>query len=338
MGITGFIKKQFIDVIEWTEDSDGVLAYRFPMQDTEIQSGAKLTVRESQFAVFIDEGKIADVFEAGLYTLKTQTLPLLTNLKNWDKLFESPFKSDVYFFSNRIQLNRKWGTSNPITLRDKEFGIVRIRAFGIYSYRVSNPKKFFQQISGTKEIYTTEEVEGQLRNTIVSGISTLLGVSNVAFVDMAANQSEFSSSIKLIIDPIFNDMGLTLETLILQNISLPEPLQTILDSKIGVNMFGGIQDFTKYQVASSIPLAAKNEGGIAGLGASIGAGVGIGQQFSQMLANVNSPAINDNSESMDGLNDEAISFLEKLHNLLTKGVITQQEFDVKKTEILKKLT
>src|SRR5574340_518198 len=154
MSLFDFVAKQFIDVIHWTEPQDGILAYRFPMSGMEIQNGASLTVRESQLAVFVDEGKVADVFQPGRYTLTTQTLPVLTYLKNWDKLFESPFKSDVYFFSTRLQLDRKWGTPNPITIRDKEFGIVRLRAFGIYSYRVTDPKKFYTEVSGTRETYT----------------------------------------------------------------------------------------------------------------------------------------------------------------------------------------
>lgn len=334
MAIIDFIKKQFIDVIHWTEESDGVLAYRFPMQDAEIQNGAQLTVRESQMAMFVDEGKIADIFEAGRYTLKTQTLPVLTNLKNWDKLFDSPFKSDIYFFSNRIQLNRKWGTSTPITVRDKDFGVVRLRAFGIYSYRVVNPKLFYQQISGTKEIYTADEIDGQLRNTIVAGISDLLGQSGIPFVDMAANQDKFGTAIKSKLELIFTNLGLSLETLILQNISLPEELQAALDSRIGVNIFGGIQEFTQYQVASAIPLAAKNEGGLAGLGAGVGVGFGVGQQISHALLPVTNMAQQPTPPPTLISNEDILASLEKLHELLTKGVILQQEFDSKKTELL----
>jgi membrane protease subunit (stomatin/prohibitin family) len=161
MSLMSFIRKQFIDIIQWTEDSDGVLAYRFPLDDNEIQYGASLTVRESQMAVFVNEGKVADVFGPGMYKLTTQTMPVLTYLKNWDKLFESPFKSEVYFFSTRAQLDNKWGTPQPITLRDKEFGAVRLRAFGNYSFHMADPKLFYTQISGTREVYTTADIEGQ---------------------------------------------------------------------------------------------------------------------------------------------------------------------------------
>jgi membrane protease subunit (stomatin/prohibitin family) len=160
----------------------------------EIQNGASLTVRDSQMAMFVNEGTVADVFSPGMYKLTTQTLPVLTYLKNWDKLFESPFKSDVYFFSTRTQLDQKWGTPNPITIRDKDFGIVRMRAFGIYSYHLTDPKVFYQKISGTREVYTREELEGQLRNTMVAGMTDLFGDSGVAFIDMAGNQDEFGKA------------------------------------------------------------------------------------------------------------------------------------------------
>ena len=154
MALMDFIKKQFIDIIEWTETGDGTLAWRFPMAEMEIQNGGSLTVRESQMAVFVNEGKVADVFGPGMYKLTTQTLPVLTYLKNWDKLFESPFKSDVYFFSTRQQIDQKWGTPQPITIRDKDFGAVRLRAFGNYAYRIADPKLFHTEISGTRERYT----------------------------------------------------------------------------------------------------------------------------------------------------------------------------------------
>src|SRR5512147_1084275 len=222
MALMDFIKKQFIDIIEWTEAGDGTLAYRFPMQDFEIQYGASLTVRDTQMAVFVNEGNIADVFGPGRYKLTTQTLPVLTYLQNWDKLFESPFKSDVYFFSTRVQLDRKWGTPNPITIRDKDFGIVRLRAFGIYSYRIVDPKLFYTEVSGTRESYTRDELEGQLRNTLIGSMTDLFAESGVPFLDMAANQEEFGSALKAKMDPVFQRFGMMLDALVVQNISLPE--------------------------------------------------------------------------------------------------------------------
>lgn len=196
MGLGSFIKKQFIDVLHWTEDTEGVLAWRYPMEDFEIQYGASLTVRESQMAVFVNEGKVADVFGPGMYKLTTQTLPVLTYLKNWDKLFESPFKSDVYFFSTRLQLGRKWGTQQPITIRDKDFSMVRMRAFGMYSYKLVDAKKFYTEISGTREIYTRDDLEEQLRNLVVATMTSVFGNSSVPFIDMAANQMALSETMK----------------------------------------------------------------------------------------------------------------------------------------------
>src|ERR1035438_1771333 len=246
MALMDFIKKQFIDIILWTEDAaDGgeTLAWRFPMQDMEIQNGGSLTVRESQMAVFVNEGKIADVFGPGMYKLTTKTLPVLTYLQNWDKLFESPFKSDVYFFSTRQKLDRKWGTPNPVTVRDKDFGMVRLRAFGIYAFHLADPKLFHTAVSGTVERYTTEQLESQLRNTIVGNISDIFGESGVPFIDMAGNQEEFGKALKAKLESTFTNLGLGLETLMVQNVSLPEELQTALDQRITLNVLG---DMGKY--------------------------------------------------------------------------------------------
>ena len=346
MALMDFIKKQFIDILQWTEESDGTLAWRFPMAEMEIQNGASLTVRESQMAMFVNEGTVADVFGPGMYKLNTQTLPVLTYLKNWDKLFESPFKSDVYFFSTRTQLDQKWGTPNPITIRDKDFGIVRMRAFGIYSYHLSDPKAFYQKISGTRASYTREELEGQLRNSMVAGMTDLFGESGVAFIDMAGNQDEFGKAMMFKMTPMFAEYGLTLDSLVVQNVSLPEELQKILDQKIGMNMIGDMQRFTQYQVANAIPEAARNEGGMAGMGVGLGAGVGFGQVMGQAMASAMQPAAPTARApaaaapvTAGGVSaDEVVATLEKLHGLVEKGILSQLEFDAKKAELLKKLS
>src|SRR5258706_11821086 len=280
MSLRSFLSKQFIDVIQWTESEDGVLAYRYPMQDMEIQNGGKLTVRESQMAAFVNEGRIADVFNPGLYTLNTHTLPLLTNLMNWDKKFESPFKSDVYFFSTRLQVNQHWGTPNPVTIRDKEFGAIRLRGFGIYSYRISDPRTFYTKVSGTREIYRVSDLEGQLRNTIIGRMSDTFAESNVPFLDMAANQIELGQKIAESLKPLFTDLGLTLDTYVVENLSLPDELQKRLDERIGMNMVGDMGRYTQFQVAQSMPIAAGNEGGgAAGIGVGLGAGLTMAQQM-----------------------------------------------------------
>src|SRR5437764_14048990 len=186
MSLRSFISKQFIDVIDWVEPGDGILAYRYPMQDREIQNRGQLTVRDSQLAVFVNEGKVADQFTPGLYKLTTQTLPILTYLMNWDKAFQSPFKSDVYFFSTRMQIDQRWGTQNPITIRDKDFGMVQLRGHGIYAYHLVNPLIFHQRVSGTRDIYEVADLEGQLRNTIIGRVSDAFASSQIPFLDMAA--------------------------------------------------------------------------------------------------------------------------------------------------------
>jgi membrane protease subunit (stomatin/prohibitin family) len=278
MTLRDFIAKQWIDVIEWVEPEEGILAYRYPMQDREIQSGGKLTVRESQFAVFVNEGKVADAFGPGLYTLNTQTLPILTYLRNWDKAFKSPFKSDVYFFSARIQTDQHWGTPNPITIRDKEFGAIRLRGFGIYSYHLSDAKAFYSKISGTRDLYRVGDLEGQLRNTIIAKMTDAFAASQIPFLDMAANQNTLAEKISEQIKPAFTEYGLTLDSFVVENLSLPEELQKILDQRIGMTMVGDMGRYTQYEVAQSIPIAAANEGGGGvGVGAGLGAGVAMGQ-------------------------------------------------------------
>lgn len=279
MALKDFLTKQFIDVVHWTESEEGVLAWRFPMRDMEIQNGAQLTVRESQMAVFVNEGRIADAFGPGLHKLSTQTLPLLTNLMNWDKLFQSPFKSDVYFFSTRLQTNQRWGTANPITIRDKEFGAVRLRAHGIYAWRVGEPRTFHAKISGTREIYHVADLEGQLRNTIVGRMADVFGESAIPFLDMAANQVELGQKITEHLRPQFASLGVDLDTLVVENLSLPDELQKRLDERIGMNMVGDMGRYTQFQVAQSIPVAAANEGGggVAGIGVGLGAGLAMAQ-------------------------------------------------------------
>jgi membrane protease subunit (stomatin/prohibitin family) len=256
------------------------------MEDMEIQNGAKLTVRQSQMAGFVNEGRVADVFGPGLYTLNTQTLPVLTNLMNWDKAFASPFKSDVYFFSTRLQVNQRWGTANPVTIRDREFGAVRLRAFGIYSWRVNDPAVFHTKVSGTRDIYRVGDIEGQLRNTIIGRMSDTFAESQVPFLDMAANQIELGQAIAEHLRPVFTDLGLALDSFVVENLSLPEELQKRLDERIGMNMVGDMGRYTQFQVAQSIPIAASNEGGG---GAGIGAGLGAGMAMGQTMMNAMRP-------------------------------------------------
>jgi membrane protease subunit (stomatin/prohibitin family) len=333
-----FIKKQFIDIIQWTESEDGTLAWRFPMKDMEIQYGASLTVRETQMAVFVNEGKVADVFGPGIHKLTTQTIPVLTYLKNWDKLFESPFKSDVYFFSTRQQVDQKWGTPQPITIRDKDFGAVRLRAFGNYSFRVADPKLFHTEISGTRDSYGVSDLDGQLRGLVLQNISNAIASSGIPFLDLAASQLTFAQALTTQLAPEFAKIGLKLEGMTVQNVSLPEELQKVMDQKIGMGMVGGdMGKFMQYQTAQAIPKmaegAAGGGGSIAGDAMGLGAGVALGQVLAQNLQ------AGLQAGSAAGVkSEEVMATLEKLGELKTKGVLTQAEFDAKKAELLKKLT
>lgn len=346
MALMDFIKKQFIDIIQWTEEGDGTLAWRFPMRDMEIQNGGQLVVRESQMAIFVNEGQVADVFGPGTYKLTTQTLPVLTYLKNWDKLFESPFKSDVYFFSTRQQIDQKWGTPQPITIRDKDFGAVRLRAFGNYAFRIADPKLFHTEISGTRESYPVADLEGQLRGLVLQNISNAIAGSGLPFLDLAANQVMFADALTKELAPIFAKLGILIESLTVQNVSLPEELQKILDQKIGMGMVGNdMAKFMQYQTAQAIPKFAEASGGgggIAGDAMGLGAGVALGQVLAQNLqqglqAPV-APAAAQTAAAPVGVQpEEVMATLEKLGDLKSKGILTQEEFDTKKAELLKKL-
>ena len=345
MALMDFIKKQFIDIIEWVEPGDDVLAWRFPVADREIQYGASLTVRESQVAVFVNEGRVADVFAPGRYTLTTQTLPVLTYLRNWDKLFESPFKSDVYFFSTRQRIDQRFGTTQPVTIRDKDFGAVRLRAFGNYAYRVADAKRFHTEVSGTRDVYTVADVDGQLRGLMVQHISDAVASSGVPFLDLAANQVEFAQALRTAAAPAFEALGLQLEQVTVQNLSLPDELQKLLDQRIGMGMVGqDMGKFMQYQAAQSLPTLAAGAGhgsGIAGEAVGLGAGVALGQVMAQQLSQglqVAAAAQPAAGAAAVGVRPEAVmATREKLGELKAKGILTAEEFDAKKAQLLQKL-
>ena len=344
MALMDFIKKQFIDILQWTETGDGTLAWRYPMQDMEIQTGGQLVVRESQMAMFVNEGQVADVFGPGTHTLTTRTLPVLTYLKNWDKLFESPFKSDVYFFSTRQQIDQKWGTPQPITVRDKEFGAVRLRAFGNYAYRIADPRKFYTEISGTRDAYNVSELDGQLRGLIMQNIATGIAQSGVPFLDLAANQQAFAQALAGALGPAMEAYGLKLEATTVQSISLPDELQKVLDQKIGMGMVGGdMGKFMQYQTAQAIPKMAEgmgaggDGGGLAGAGLGMGAGVAMGQILAQNMQSALQGGAPAAAAPAGVKPEDVMATLEKLGELKTKGILTEDEFNAKKAELLKKL-
>ena len=333
----GFLRKQFIDVIEWPNPGEDTLMWRFPAQDQEIQSGATLVVRESQQALFVDEGKTADMFGAGTHLLTTQTLPLLTNLKNWDKFFASPFKSDVYFFNLRQQLGRRWGTAQPVTVRDSEFGAVQLRSFGMYSYRISDPAKFFKEVSGVAAQYSGVDLENQLRNIAVTQLAAAFGSSGIPFLDMAANQVLLSQKIGELLGAEFTKLGLALENFTVESITLPASIQAALDKKISMGVIGDLGRYTQYQTAESIPLAAQNEGGLAGIGAGLGVGAGIGQAMAGAMSGMMHPNMQQAQQNVQPAAEDPQAKLMKLKSLLDGGLISQEDFDKAKAEVLKQL-
>ena len=325
----GFLKKQFVDVIEWLEQP-GELAWRVPFEDREIQNGAQLTVREGQVAVFINEGCVADIFEAGLHRLDTANLPVLTNLLNWDKGFKSPFKSDVLFLSRKEQLGFKWGTAQPVTLRDAEFGALRIRAFGSYSFRVASVEPFVESVVGTLEEVTTTSLEPQLRAAIQTALASALGGGAVPFLDLAASQQALSESIRVEVDKVFTQWGLECTSLFVESVSLPEEVQAHLDKGSSMRVLGDLAQYTRFQTAEAIERAAGVDGGVAGIGAGIAAASALGGAMSVGLGAAPSVAA-------PAAGEDPIQTIEKLHKLVTIGALSQEEFDAKKAELLSRI-
>lgn len=328
MGILDFLSKQFVDVIDWV-DEPGTLAIRYPMEDREIQTGAQLTVRAGQKALFYDDGKLADAFLPGLYTLETGNLPLLTSLLNWDKGFASPFKADVYFFSQKEQTGLKWGTQQPIIVRDKEFGPLRVRAFGSYSFRIESVPSFAVKMMGSLEKLTVTDLEPQLRGAIATAIASALGTGEIAFLDLAANQGALSEKLKTAVEPAFAQWGLSCTSFFIESLSLPEEVQAHLDKASSMRVVGDLDRFVRFQSAQAIETAAGQSGGVAGAGAGMAAGLAIGQSMAGGIAAA--PAA---SAASAAPGEDAYAQIEKLHKLVTIGAITQEEFDAKKAELL----
>src|SRR6266700_4375713 len=278
------LSSQFIDIIEWTEPPQSdVLAYRFPRYQNEIKMGAKLVVREGQNALFVNEGRLADVFKPGTYTLSTQNLPILTTLMGWKYGFNSPFKAEVYFISMRQWTDREWGTQNPIMMRDSEIGSVRIRAFGTYAFHVSDPKTFLQQLVVTDPSFESYEVSNQLRDTIVSRFSDVIGTAKIPILDLAGNYDKISKLALETIGPDLKTLGLALTFFYIENISVPPQVEQALDTRAKIGVLGDMNRYAHYQSATAIGDAAKNPGGAAGAGIGIGAGIALGQQMTTQM-------------------------------------------------------
>ncbi|MCC6180814.1 MAG: SPFH domain-containing protein [Bacteroidia bacterium] len=276
MGLWDKIKGEFIDIIDWTDSTNDTIVFKFPRFQNEIKMGAKLTVRESQVAVFMNEGTIADVFQPGMYELSTQNIPILSTLKGWKYGFNSPFKADVFFISTKQFINQKWGTKNPIMLRDAEFGPIRLRAFGTYAFKVNDAAKFLKEISGTDSQYSVDEVNEQLRNIAVSRGMDALAESKIPVLDLSSNTDEVSKIITDKIKPEFNEIGLDLTKFLIENVSLPPEVEQALDKRSSMGIIGNLGAYTQFQAANAMEEAAKNPNGGGMMGAGMGAGMGFG--------------------------------------------------------------
>ncbi len=285
MGIMDAIRSQFIEVIEWLDDSGNTLLYRFPVQGQEIKNGARLTVRESQAAVFVFQGQIADVFAPGLYTIDGGNTPILSKLGAWMHGFNSPFKAEVYFVNTKQFNDLKWGTANPIMMRDSDFGMVRLRAFGIYSIRIGDPRAFIKEVAGTNGHFVTEDIEGQLKRTLVSGFSDALAESKIAALDLASNYDELGKFVRGKMIDEFKTYGLELTKYVIENISLPQEVEAAMDKRTSMGVIGDVGRYAQFQAADAMRDAAQNTSGGAGTGAGLGAGFAIGNAMAGAMTN-----------------------------------------------------
>lgn len=284
MGLFGRLFQEFIDVIEWTDETSDTMVYRFERYGNEIKYGAKLIVRESQFAVFINEGEVADVMGPGTYELETRNLPILTSLQHWDHGFKSPFKAEVYFCNAKRFTNLKWGTKQPLMLRDSEFGGLRVRAFGTYSVRIVDPLKFLREIVGTDGMFTTDEISDQLRNLVTSRFATIVGSAGIPILDMAANYEQMGEFLTQKIAPEFAEYGLQLSKVLIENISLPEKVSEALDKRTSMGMIGNLDQYLQYQTGVAMETAAENPGGGSAEGIGMGVGLAMANRMSEGLS------------------------------------------------------
>jgi membrane protease subunit (stomatin/prohibitin family) len=283
VGIVDKLRGELIDIIEWLDPSRDTMVWRFPRYQNEIKNGAKLVVRESQAAVFVNEGQIADVFTPGTYELETKNLPILSTLKGWKYGFDSPFKAEVYFVTTRLFTDLKWGTQNPIPVRDKEFGVVRLRAFGAYAVRVVDPGLFVKELVGTDPQFRTEEVGEYLRQMVVSRLSNALAAAGIPLLDIAASTDQLGSRLAGILSEDARAMGLEFPRFIIENVSAPPEVEAALDKRTQMGVLGNLDEYTKFQAANALEAAAKNPGGGAGEGIGLGMGMAVGQRMAESM-------------------------------------------------------
>lgn len=333
MGLFDFIKNEFIEVIDWVDDTQDTVIYKFPDKGNKINNGAQLTVRESQVVVLMNEGEFGDVYIPGRHELTTKNMPIITTLKSWKYLFDSPFKVDIYYVSTKQFTNLKWGTSNPVIVRDKEFGQVRLRSFGSYAMRVIDPKKFIKEFAGTNPWVRVDAVNEQLRNIIISKLSEGLAEANVSVLDLAANFSEIGEKLKPVFQKEFDVWGIELGQFYIENVSLPEEVEKMLDKTTQLNMLNNkLNQFNQMQGGIAIENLANNPG------AAGTAGIGAGVILTNLLNQAQQPAAQPATPANDSQEKQKLlDLLKQLGDLKTQGIITEEEFNQKKAEILGKL-
>ncbi|MEM7658104.1 MAG: SPFH domain-containing protein [Bacteroidota bacterium] len=341
MGLFDFIKGQFIDVIEWVDYSRDVLMWKFPDQDKEIKMGAQLTVRDSQTAILINEGKMADVFEAGRHELTTRNMPLLTTIRSWKHGFESPFKVDVYYFNTRQFTDNKWGTPSPVTIPDSKFGQIEFRAFGSYNFRISDYEVFFKELAGTNPILTLSDIEGTLRGKLVDRFTEIvaeMAANEFSFVQMQANKTEFVQALMPRIAEYFSSFGLTLTDFSIQSITLPPELQEYLRKNTQMNMVGDMNRFMQFQAANAVQKSAENPGG-GNAGIDMGTGLAMGQMMMNQMNQMNNQPNNNQSGGggQSESKEDIMKLLKDLGQLKADGILTEEEFAEKKKELLSRL-
>ncbi len=339
------LKNQFIEIIEWVDDTRDTMVYRFPVYAKEIKNGAKLTVREGQAAVFVREGKIADVMLPGMYTIDGHNTPILSTILGWKYGFASPFKSEVYFVATRQFTDLKWGTQNPIMMRDKDFGVVRLRAFGSYAIKITDPGLFIKDIVGTDGLYQTEQLQDYLRDMLIQSFTTSLGAAKIPALDLAAQYKTLGTTLTTDIKNDFAQHGLTLTRFIISNISMPPEVEAALDKRSEMGALGDLNRYTQFQVANAIPDAAKQQGGMAGMGMGFGVGMGMGGQMVNQIGAAQAaanqppppPPAPAAAAPVAGSSDDIMARLGQLKKLLDAGLIEKAEFDEKKKELISKL-
>jgi membrane protease subunit (stomatin/prohibitin family) len=284
MGIFNALKSQLIDIIEWRDDTPDTMVWRFQRPDDEIMNGAKLVVREGQAAALVSQGQLADVFLPGTHVLATENVPVLSKLMGWKYGFHSPFKAEVYFVSTRVFTDRKWGTKNPIMMRDADFGVVRLRAFGTYAVRAKYPPVLLRNLVGTASRFSIDDINDQLRDLLTAKVSDALGNGHVAAIDLAGHYAEMATPICQAIDPDFAALGLELVKFVIENVSLPPEVEAAMDKRTSMGVIGDMGKFSQFSAANAIGDAARNPSGLAGAGAALGVGMAMAGQFAPATA------------------------------------------------------